>query len=189
MPAHLKSFAAASGEPQWKQTTDTTYLILNKLVAEFSPNTGLVPDFVQYKQGVYRPAPRDYLEGRNDGCYSYNACRIPWRVGTDYLLSGDPRALALLTPLNSWIKSATGGDPAKINAGYQLGGKRLSEDTSAAFNGPLAVAAMTDPAHQPWLNALWADLLAREPGNEDYYGNSIKLLTMIVLSGNWWQPL
>jgi len=188
MPAHLKAFATASGEAAWTQITDVTYRILGELSAAYSPQTGLVPDFVQYKHGVYRPAPSRYLEGRNDGCYSYNACRAPWRVGTDYLLSGDKRALALLKPLNAWAQKATGGDPAKLNAGYRLDGKPLTEDSSAAFIGPLAVAAMSDPASQAWLNALWADLLARPPAHEDYYGNSVKLLTMIVVSGNWWQP-
>jgi len=183
IPAHLKAFAAVSGDPQWTQIADTTYQLLGKLL----PRTGLSPDFIAWKQGVYLPAPPRYLEGRNDGCYSYNACRVPWRVGTDYLLSGDPRALALLQPLNAWIQQATGGDPGKINAGYRLDGQPLAKDDSAAFIGPLAVAAMTDPAHQTWLNALWADLLAREPAREDYFGNSVKLLTMIVVSGNWWQ--
>ena len=187
MPAHFKTFAAASGEAAWTQITDTTYRILGELIAAHSPETGLVPDFVQYKQGAYRPAPPHYLEGRNDGCYAYNACRVPWRVGADYLLSGDARALALLKPLNAWAQKATGGDPAKLNAGYQLDGSPLGEDSSAAFIGPLAVAAMSDPARQAWLDALWANLLAREPAHEDYYGNTVKLLTMIVISGNWWQ--
>ena len=189
MPAHLKTFAAASGDPVWTRSADTTYRILGELSAAHSPQTGLVPDFVQYRQGAYRPAPPKYLEGRKDGCYSYNACRVPWRVGTDYLLTGDARARALLQPLNAWVQKTTGGDPARLNAGYRLDGTPLGEDRSAAFTGPLAVAAMSDPASQAWLNALWADLLAREPAAEDYYGNTIKLLTMIVLSGNWWQPL
>jgi len=188
IPAHFKTFAVASGEAAWMQITDTTYRILREITAAHSPKTGLLPDFVQYKQGACRPAPPRYLEGRYDGCYSYNACRVPWRVGTDYLLSGDTRALALLKPLNAWAQKATGGDPAKLNAGYQLNGKPLEEDSSAAFIGPLAVAAMSDPANQAWLNALWADLLAREPAHEDYYGNTVKLLTMVVVSGNWWQP-
>ena len=187
MPAHLKGFAAASGDPRWTQITDASYQILGELSAAFSPKTGLIPDYVAWKQGVYRPAPPGFLEGRNDGCYSYNACRVPWRLGTDYLLSGDPRALALLAPLNAWVQKATGGAPGKINAGYRLDGKSLKKDDSAAFTGPLAVAAMTAPAQQAWLNALWADLLAREPAREDYFGNTVKLLTMIVASGNWWQ--
>jgi len=187
MPSSLKAFASASGDPKWTQISETTYQLLATLTKSFSPKTGLVPDFVQYKDGTYKPAPRKYLEGPNDGNYSYNACRVPWRVGTDYLLSGDPNALALLTPLNTWIQQTTGGDPAKINAGYRLDGHPLGEDDSAAFTGPLAVAAMANPEGQKWLNALWADLLQRDPAHEDYYGNTIKLLTMIVLSGNWWQ--
>jgi len=187
MPAHLKTFATASGDARWTQIVDVTYGILGKVQAAFSPRTGLPPDFIAWKEGAYRPAPSGFLEGPNDGAYGYNACRVPWRVGTDYLLTGDPRALALLRPINPWIVQATSGDPSRLNAGYQLDGTPLAADSSAAFVGPLTVAAMTDPARQAWLDALWRDLLARDPGNEDYYGNTIKLLTMIVISGNWWQ--
>ncbi|MDD5349468.1 MAG: glycosyl hydrolase family 8 [Chthoniobacteraceae bacterium] len=192
MPAHWKTFAAAAAAPEsgeWTRRTDATYRVLGEVQAAFSPRTGLQPDFVAWEAGAYRPAPAGFLEGPNDGAYGYNACRVPWRLGTDYLLTGDPRARALLAPLNAWVVQATGGDPGKLNAGYRLDGAPLQPDSSAAFVGPLAVAAMADPARQAWLDALWADLLARAPGGEDYYGNSVKLLTMIVLSGNWWQPL
>jgi endo-1,4-beta-D-glucanase Y len=190
MPAHLKTFAAASGDRAWTQIADTTYRLLGTVVAQFSPATGLSPDFVACKAGVYRPAPPDFLEGSRDGAYSYNACRVPWRVGTDALLSGDPRARALLQPLNAWVQSAAGGDPGKINAGYRLDGVPLTADRSAAFNGPLTLAAMVGgPGQQAWLNALWRDLVAHPPAADDYFGNTIKLLTMIAASGNWWQPL
>ena len=187
MPAHLRAFAAVSGEPRWMQIADASYRLLGEMVAAANPKTGLVPDFMVWKKGNYLPAPPVYLEGRNDGCYFYNSCRVPWRVGIDYLLTGDQRALALLQPLNTWIQQTTGGDPGKINAGYRLDGNPLKKDDSAAFIGPLAVAAMSDPACQAWLNALWSDLLNRELANEDYFGNTVKLLTMIVVSGNWWQ--
>lgn len=190
MPAHLKTFAAATGDPVWTQIDDTTYRLLGGVAAQFSPASGLVPDFVACKAGIYRPAPPDFLEGSHDGAYFYNACRVPWRVGTDALLSGDPRARALLEPLNAWICSITTGDPGKINAGYRLDGVPLVADRSAAFNGPLTVAAMVGgPGQQAWLNALWSDLVAHPLAADDYFGNTVKLLTMIVASGNWWQPL
>ena len=114
---------------------------------------------------------------------------MPWRIGTDALLSGDPRARALLQPLNAWIQRAAGGDPGKINAGYRLDGVPLKADRSAAFNGPLLVAAMIGgPDQQAWLNALWSDLADRPLAADDYFGNTVKLLTLIVASGNWWQP-
>lgn len=187
MPAHLKQFATAANDPRWTQITDTTYALLRELTAAFSPKTGLHPDFVAWEKGTYQPAPRSYLESGNDGSYAFNACRVPWRLGTDFLLSGDPRALALLEPLNLWVQKATQCDPEKLNAGYRLDGAPLSKDDSAAFIGPFAVAAMAHPAHHAWLDALWTDLVSRDPSGDDYFGNSIKLLTMIVLSGNWWQ--
>jgi endo-1,4-beta-D-glucanase Y len=96
MPAHLKTFAAALGDPYWTRMADTSYRVLDGVVAAYSPRTGLVPDFIAWKAGVYRPAPPDFLEGPDDGFYGYNACRVPWRVGTDYLLSGDRRARAAI---------------------------------------------------------------------------------------------
>ena len=189
MPAHFKTFAAASGDPGWTQIADATYRLMGEMTARFSPATGLAPDFIVCKAGVYRPAPRDFLEGPHDGAYFYNACRMPWRIGTDALLSGDPRARALLQPLNAWIQRAAGGDPGKINAGYRLDGVPLKADRSAAFNGPLLVAAMIGgPDQQAWLNALWSDLADRPLAADDYFGNTVKLLTLIVASGNWWQP-
>lgn len=186
MPGHLKAFARASGDPRWSAIVDHTYALFEEVAASFSPHTGLLPDFIVLKNGKYAPAPPRFLESKHDGAYAYNACRVPWRLGVDYLISGDPRALALLKPLNAWVQKATGGDPARINAGYRLDGKPLASDRSDAFTGPFAVAAMLGPGGQPWLDRLCATLLDRPLDDEDYYGNTIKLLTLIVLSGNGW---
>jgi hypothetical protein len=35
-----------------------------------------------------------------------------------------------------------------------------------------------------WLDRLWTSRSI----DEDYYGDSITMLSMIVLSGNWWSP-
>ncbi|HWL54965.1 MAG TPA: glycosyl hydrolase family 8 [Chthoniobacteraceae bacterium] len=193
MPAHLKQFGRASGDVRWKALTDRLYPIFASLAVLRTPPTGLLPDFAvadPKTPGSYLPAPPQFLESKNDGRYSYNACRVPWRLGTDYLLNGDPRARAVLDPLNAWVRRATGGDPARLNAGYRLRGLPLQPlHRSAAFIGPFAVAAMTDtsPGSQEWLDALWADLVHRAPEEDAYYGNTLKLLSMIVLSGNWWQ--
>lgn len=186
MPTHLNLFARTSGEARWSQMSDATYKLLSEISAGFSPKTGLVPDFIALKGGRYQPAPPAYLEGRRDGCYGYNACRVPWRVGTDYLLTADTRALRLIAPINAWITQATGGRPGNINAGYRLDGTLLAPDNSMAFIAPFAVAAMAEPARQAWLDALWSEVAGRPLEDEQYFGNAIKLLTMIVVSGNWW---
>ncbi|HVM97299.1 MAG TPA: hypothetical protein VMT89_12975, partial [Candidatus Acidoferrales bacterium] len=59
---------------------------------------------------------------------------------------------------------------------------------SMAFVAPLGVGAMVDASNQTWLNALW-DLVVNQPlSSGGYYENTLKLLSMIVMSGNWWAP-
>ena len=45
---------------------------------------------------------------------------------------------------------------------------------------------MVDSSNQAWLDAIWKDLVAG--GSQGYYEDSIKMLSMIVMSGNWWEP-
>ncbi len=193
LPAHLRTFSAASDDPRWKALLERYYAIFAGMVSATIPPTGLLPDFAVEEEenpGRYLPAPRNYLEGNFDGAYFYNACRIPWRLGCDYLLHSDRRALAVLDPLNRWLREATGGKPEAIVAGYQLDGTPLGKDRSVAFLAPLAVAAMIPPESegaQEWLDALWVAVVRSNPDEDAYYGNTLKMLSLIVLSGNWWQ--
>jgi hypothetical protein len=88
--------------------------------------------------------------------------------------------------MNGWIKTTTGGDPGKIIDGYRLDGGTLGEGDSAAFIAPFGVAALVDAGHQAWLDAIWRWLVGH--GSEGYYADSIKLISLIVMSGNWWSP-
>lgn len=188
MLQHLKAFKAASGDSRWEQVVDKTYSILGGVYRRHAKSTGLMPDFIILGRNIYEPAEPKYLESKHDGQFSYNACRTPWRVATDYLINGDPRALPQLQKLNAWIQRKTDGDPSRINAGYALNGRKLAEDNNACFTAPLAVNAMIGAENQAWLDALWSHLLSRDPDDDGYYGNSVRLLCMIVISGNWWVP-
>ena len=129
------------------------------------------------------------MEKRQDGDYYYNACRLPWRLGCDYLINGDERAKDLLAPINNWIKKTCNNDPYQIRDGYTLKGKATisSSGDNIAFIGPFGVSAMMDAKNQVWLNRIW-DYACHEPmTDEEYYGNTLKLLSMIVMSGNWWE--
>ena len=57
-----------------------------------------------------------------------------------------------------------------------------------SFIAPFAVSAMVDTANQSWLNQLWDYLTGFRPEAFDYYDNSIKMLNMLILSGNYWDP-
>jgi endo-1,4-beta-D-glucanase Y len=191
MFGHLRAYAAASGDEAWNAVIDATYSIVETIQREHSPDTGLLPDFIQDVDTFPRPADPFYLEGENDGSYGYNACRDPWRIGLDVLHGGDERSKAALTPLNAWISAETGGDPSAIRSGYRLDGSSgpQYDYSDLSFVAPFGVSAMVDPANQEWLDAIWTFVV--ETSLEDgggYYGNTLKMLSIIAMSGNGWEP-
>jgi endo-1,4-beta-D-glucanase Y len=190
MVSHLRAFAEASGQVDWYSVLDRTYEIIDSVRSDYAAQTGLMPDFIVDLDTVPRPADAMLLEGEADGLYSWNAGRYPWRVALDYLTFGEPRAKAAIDPLNAWMRASTGEDPAKIADTYALDGSVLPNhgENSMAFVAPLGVAAMIDPANQAWLDAIWADVVAKPVSEEDYFGNTLKLLSMIAMSGRWAVP-
>jgi hypothetical protein len=137
-----------------------------------------------------QPVQPNYLESKYDGVYNFNACRVPWHIAADYLVSGDPRAAAFLSRINTWIQATTKGNPDNISAGYNLSGEDLPHRYFEAlcFICPFAVAAMSSPDNQQWLNKMWDYIVHFKLKDFDYYDNSIKILNMIILSGNYWSP-
>jgi endo-1,4-beta-D-glucanase Y len=189
MLSHLNAFARASGDARWSAVQDRSYAIVDQLQHNFSAQTGLVPDFVAGLDGDLAPAAPRFLEGDNDGNYSWNASRFPWRVALDYLLYGDSRARDAMRPLTAWARGATGGDPARFAAGYAMDGTVTEQDYDALpFVSALGVSAMLDAGNQQWLNRIWDDVQARKLQDGDYYGNTLKLLGMITMSGRWAKP-
>jgi endoglucanase len=187
LTGHFRTFATTTGNATWTAVRDRTYQIVAALQAQH-PATGLLPDFVVDPLGTPDPAPPGFLEGSTDGAYSFNACRDPWRLATDWLVSGDARAKTAVTPINAWIRTTTGNDPSQIGSGYALDGTPIpgTAEPHLAFVAPFAVGAMVDATNQAWLNALWTQIVAAPI--DDYYGDTLKLLAMLVLSNNWWAP-
>ncbi len=189
MFSHFQSFTLASKNPKWNQVKDKCYELISSIQNNYSASTGLLPDFIYQVNTQPKPAPANYLEGNNDGKYYYNACRVPWRVAMDYLHYGDIRAKNSLEKINTFIKSTTNSSPQNILPGYALNGTPIHTDyVDLPFIAPFAVSAMTDYSHQQWLNSMWNYLLTFSLNDASYYGNTLKLLSMIAVSGNWWNP-
>ena len=142
-----------------------------------------MPDFVRVSGTSVTPVSGRVLESDHDGDYNYNACRTPWRIGLDAITSGDPASSAVAFKINSWAKTVTGGDPSAFGSGYTLQGQRYGTESSNAFWGPLAVAAMVDPSSQDWLDALWTRMAGTEVDSENYFGASIQLQVVLILVG------
>ncbi|ANZ41937.1 hypothetical protein BBK82_44400 [Lentzea guizhouensis] len=189
MSDHFRAFRKATGDSAWDTIRVKHQDLIASLQSKYAPNTGLLPDFVQDTNSTPKPAVGEMLERDDtDGTYWYNACRDPWRIGADAALTGDARSLAAARKMNAWIKSKTGGDPARIAVGYQLNGTQISGGSDAAFVAPFAVAATTDPGSQAWLDALWNRMLATPISTNTYFGASIQLQVMITVTGNHWIP-
>jgi endo-1,4-beta-D-glucanase Y len=190
IPSEFRSFYKATKEKSWLKTIDSCYKIFSYIQQKYSPDAGLVPDFIQAINKHPEPAKKHYLESKYDGIYNYNASRVPWRIATDYIITGDRRSKLFLDPVNKWIRATTTDNPDNISAGYTLEGEDLKSRNFEAlsFISSFAVSAMTDAKNQQWLNKLWDYIIHFKLKDFDYFDNSIKMLNLIVLSHNYWAP-
>ena len=90
--------------------------------------------------------------------------------------------------IDHWLLNATGGSTNNIYAGYYLDGTKAVGWSDIAFTAPFAVGAMADTSNQEWLNRLYSKILSSNIAYGGYYDNTLKLLAMITLSGNYWVP-
>ncbi|HSZ32714.1 MAG TPA: glycosyl hydrolase family 8 [Puia sp.] len=190
MPLHFKVFENATGDLRWRKVVDRNYELFMKMQNRYSADAGLVPDFITHINHIAKPAKPNYLESKFDGYYNYNACRVPMRVAMDYLLTGDKRSYKMMGIINRWIKETTSGNPDNISAGYTLGGDDIKgrKFEALSFICPFAVASMIDSTNQLWLNNIWDYLTGFKLAEFDYYDNTIKMLCMLIISGNYWIP-
>ncbi|MEV4279152.1 glycosyl hydrolase family 8 [Actinoplanes xinjiangensis] len=184
-PVYFRAFGAATGDPAWTQIAAAHRAAIDRLQRGYSPRTGLMPDFVEGAGDTVRPVTGRVLETAHDGDHGFNACRTPWRLGLDALLSGDAVSTAAARRTTRWFRSVTGDDPARVGSGYTLDGTAYRGEGDDAFWAPLAVSAMTDPDAQPWLDALWRRLAASRVDPGDYFGDTLRLQVMIIVSGNY----
>ncbi len=200
MPSHFKIFSNSFKNRIWERVNDSCYELFNLMQEHYSKTSGLVPDFIVHVKDP-KPAKPNYEEETFDGDYFHNACRVPWRVGTDYILTGDKRSKHFLGRMNDWIIKASAGSVNNIAEGYHLNGKPIKGTENfpvMSYVCPFAVAAMTDAKNQKWLNELFRFIIKspiskpageKAEGRYDSYNNTIKMLTLIILSGNYWSPL
>ncbi|MBO0798974.1 MAG: chitosanase [Blastocatellia bacterium] len=181
---HFMAFHDIANDGFWDDATKTVYDLINQITTEYSPETGLMPDFAV--GAPVRPARPRFLEDTTDGDYSWNACRYPWRLATAYAHFGSPETRVAADKMLIWLKKKTEGNPVGIKAGYKLDGTQLVNYSSAAFTSPFIAACIVDASHQSYLNLGWDTIIN---WRESYYGDTINLLCMLLISGNWWAPV
>lgn len=161
------------------------YGILSTLQADGSD--AYLPDFAINAEQTAQPAGRNFLEGVQDGQYYYNACRLPWRLAMDYILYNDAQAQTITSKLVNALRVRANGNPAAIVDGYDLQGNAFGTNNNLSFMAPLAVGAMVS-GNQAWVDALWQTVVSRSISSDQYYGNTIKLMSVIVIAGHYRAP-
>ncbi len=183
MTDHFRAYCNATGDDFWLEAADTIYSMMNEIIDNYSPNTGLMPDFVVGETA--RPSDPDFLEGENDGDYYYNACRFPWRISSDYLHYGTTKSKEVLSKYLEWANGKVSSGFENFTAGYELDGTALNSYDDLAFIAPLVLAFTTDGNYQNTLNNGWDYI---EETYSSYYDASINLLCQLMITGNWWVP-
>jgi endo-1,4-beta-D-glucanase Y len=168
--AALKLFKNAS-DFDWNKVITNSYSLIKKVQ---NSTTGLIPNWCS-EQGTASAATR--------GNYTYDATRTPWRIAWAYSWYGDSDAKDICTKIAAWVSSSTANDPKKIVDGYSLDGTTTSKYNNTTFVGPFGCAGMVDAAHQAWVDKCFEQLPAMT--ETAYYQISIKILTLLYLSGNF----
>jgi endo-1,4-beta-D-glucanase Y len=192
MPQTLRAFAKI--DPSWAPIADRSHALI---AAVSGAKTGLMPEWILNPASANPiPAPANTPgadAGQFDDDDDYNACRCPERIGVDWLINGDARAKAYMVKLSAFWRSVAGGMTDK-NAvlkiqGYTLDGKPTGHGyDDNAFLAPAMVSLMADPANQALLNAVYSYVVSKPVAGDHYYSASLELLSLIVVSGNWWAP-
>ncbi len=185
MPAHFRSFYQATGNARWLNIIHQSQTVIETIQNNFSINTGLLPDFIVNCNSHCAPAKPFFLEAETDGDYSYNAGRTPWRIGLDSLLNHDAKSKHSALKMINWLAASTNSNVDEIKSIFKLDGTAIGDYSTSFFVAPFAVAAMLDKKHQDFLNDMYSYLYKQ---HEDYYEDSVNLISLFVITGNYWNP-
>lgn len=188
-PAWYRVFYEFSGDSRWNELAESSYRVLETVCGATGDSTiHAVPDWIQWRSANdWRP--RD--DGRAPS--SWDAVRVPWRVGTDWLWFKPPQAVAFvsrcLEPLVERQMSVHGGMAAELS----LSGEALGATDHPLANAMFAFAVLDDDRQQ----RLMERTLARSAGTsgdrlffedpQSYYVNALAYLPFLARAG-WYLP-
>lgn len=189
-PAYYKVFKDYdTGYAQfWENAINKAYQIIE--VA--GGTSGLVPDWCTATGQVSGAATQYEDQGKN---FIFDAIRTPFRAGIDYLWHGTPAAKAYNEKITTWLMNT---HPSSNSIGSKYGtrlnnneGNVLNASPNNTFLGCFAVGVMgtdVNQARQNYLNSLYQTHLNLQPGYGEYFNASFKMLTLLVLTGNFYLP-
>ena len=191
--SHLKAFDAIDETHDWQLVIDATYQVIQEIrdaENNLGNENGMLPDFVIRSDDEWKVPDGHVLEGTGDGTFAYNACRVPWRLGTDYILYGDivigDSAMYdyIIEPLDYFAKNI--GNMNQMGP-FNMDGSSVGWTDPHLFAPPFLLPAVITARDQEWVDIIWSwDGINAYQG--DNYADYIKLLVLLTASGNYWIP-
>ena len=197
VPGHFRAFATITGDSIWLEAADTVYSLLSEISHS---ETGLMPGRIRGIPATFDgfgcPGdPRCLERTRFDQNYTEISGVVPWRLALDYAFYATPAAKYRINKISRWLKEITNGDPNNIHSGYYLNGEifptqyqELREFSDIIFVAPFASGMIADPDNQEFLNRTY-DIIRNPSEDYDSYRSAIQLLNMLLITGNWIDPV
>lgn len=188
-PAWYRVFYQFSSDSRWNELAESSYRVLETICGVTGHSEiRAVPDWIRWRSA------RDWRP-RDDGgaASSWDAVRVPWRVGTDWLWFKHPRAAAFvsrcLQPLVDRQLAVHGGMAVELSPS----GEALGAIDHPLANAMFAFAVVDDGRQQ----RLMERTLARSAGMsrdrlffedpQSYYVNALAYLPFLARAG-WYLP-
>lgn len=183
MAGHFRAFEKVDGGRDWDKVSGKLYDNFWWFQTE-TTTSGLISDFV--KDGK----PSAIGESAHDTKYFYNACRVPLRFAMDYARhKGENNNQDALSTVMNPLLNATEGNAANVKTGYNLDGSVISgqDFNGLEFLAPYG-AGLIAMGDQDAMNSAWKEMQQPWTTTNDTrsFGDALKLLSMLVMSGNWW---
>lgn len=168
-PAFYRVFAEFTRNGEWLKVLDSCYEILEKAQ---HPVTGLLPEWSTSEGG----SAVVLTHNKNKDNFSYNAIRVPWRLGSDWLWNEDPRAQALLSPMVDFFQRQS-----RLYSGYTLPGTPLVSYLDTVFVAGFAAGSHADDPGSSFTLERYEELVKKETSS--YYGATLRLLVLLQMNG------
>lgn len=178
VPAWYRIYADFTGNKDWLKVADKCYEIIDQ-IEKYNNNTGLVPDWCK-ADGTEQKLT--VWNGASKYEYSYDAARMPWRIAIDYSWYGTEKAKSYCDKVSAFFKNV---GPENIVDGYSITGQKIGQYHNAAFVATAASGCLTGGDLEFGQKMFNESVKVKDSAPHDYYGNSLRMLTLLYMSGNF----
>jgi len=120
--------------------------------------------------------------------YGYDACRAPWRQGTDYLWNGTASMQTIInTQTDHWVAKG-GATTIEGGNGVNQNGSGNGDHVHAFVGmvGAQSLAASPTSTNQSFVDSLYTE--NNKNIGPSYFNQILKVMGLFVQTGNFWKP-